>query len=261
MRAANIAAFLLLAGLGAAHAQSPPATPSAGLEPLISGVPAYPAAAGSASGFVEIEFTVGPAGAVENPHVVRAEPRNVFDAAALSAVARRRYAADPQRAPQTLTERFEFAPPTQAATDSAGPRNRCVREDAVYNYGESVDVSLINTCTEPLVVFGCAQGTGKNLGLWTCSSSEQRGDVLVQAGDERLGHRYAAGDAAEFRAYTYRDSFSLTRAPNSQLWWVACTDADRSCLSNARTWTRALSGQDGTVDPQTRSTIAVARSD
>ena len=43
-----------------------------------------------------------------------------------------------------------------------GPLNRCVREDAVYNYGEMVDVGLINACAEPLVVFGCAQGTGKD---------------------------------------------------------------------------------------------------
>ncbi len=62
----------------------------------------------------------------------------------------------------------------------SGPLNRCVREDAVYNYGEMVDVGLINACTEPLVVFGCAQGTGKDRGRWICSDSEQRGDILVQ---------------------------------------------------------------------------------
>jgi TonB family protein len=262
MRASNIAfAFLLLAGLGTAQAQSAPAT--AALEPLISAIPAYPAAARGSRGFVEVEFTVTATGTVENPRVARAEPGSVFDAAALSAVARRRYPAEPQRAPQTLTERIEFAPPARSAlaADTAGPMNRCVREDAVYNYGESVDVGLINACSEPLVVFGCAQGTGKNLGQWTCSNSEQRGDVLVQTGDERLGRRFTAGDAADIRTYTYRDSFSLTRAPNSQLWWVACAEADRGCRSDARLWTRAMSGQDASVDPQARSPVAVASSD
>jgi TonB family protein len=238
------------------------------LEPLIAGVPEYPEAARARGlrGFVEVEFTVTPQGTVENPRVVAAEPRNVFDSAALAAVARRRYAADAEREPQVLTERIEFAPPraaqgAAAAAAASGPLNRCVREDAVYNYGEMVDVGLINACPQPLVVFGCAHGTGKDRGRWMCSDSEQRGDILVQAGDQRLGRRYTAGDAAEVQTYTYRDSFSLTRAPNSQLWWVACAETDMACRSDARLWTRAVSGQDASVDPQARSPIAVARSD
>ena len=157
-----------------------------GLEPLIAGVPEYPEAARARGlrGSVEVEFTVTPAGTVESPRVVAAEPRNVFDAAALAAVARRRYPADAEREPQVVTERIEFAPPTRArkpppSRPAAGPLNHCVREDAVYNYGEMVDVGLINACTEPLVVFGCAQGTGKDRGRWMCSNSEQRGDILV----------------------------------------------------------------------------------
>jgi TonB family protein len=238
-----------------------------GLEPLIAGVPEYPEAARARGlrGVVEVEFTVAPTGTVESPRVVSAEPRNVFDAAALAAVARRRYSADPERAPQTLTERIEFAPPRAAAAateaGTTGPLNRCVREDAVYNYGEMVDVGLINACTEALVVFGCAQGTGRDRGRWTCSNSEQRGDVLVQTGDQRLGRRYTAGNAADIRTYTYRDSFSLTRAPNSQLWWVACAETDTACRSDARLWTRSVSGQDASVNPQARSPIALASSD
>ena len=124
-----------------------------------------------------------------------------------------------------------------------------------------VDVGLINACAEPLTVFGCAQGTGRDLGRWVCSTSEQRGDMLVTAGDQRLGRRYMAGNAADFRTYTYRDSFSVTRAPNSQLWWVACAETDAQCRSDARLWTRSVSGQDASVDPQARSPIAVASSD
>jgi TonB family protein len=237
------------------------------LEPLIAGVPEYPEAARARGlrGSVEVEFTVTPQGTVENPRVVAAEPRNVFDSAALAAVARRRYAEDAEREPQVLTERIEFAPPraaqAAAATAAAGPLNTCVREDAVYNYGDVVDVGLINACTEALVVFGCAHGTGRDRGRWMCSDSEQRGDILVQTGDQRLGRRYTAGDAADIKTYTYRDSFSLTRAPNSQLWWVACAETDMECRSDARLWTRAVSGQDASIDPQARSPIAVARSD
>jgi len=237
------------------------------LEPLIAGVPEYPDAARARGlrGAVEVEFTVTPQGTVESPRVVAAEPRNVFDSAALAAVARRRYPADAEREPQVLTERIEFAPPREAANvaaaAAAGPLNRCVREGAVYNYGEMVDVGLINACTEPLVVFGCAHGTGKDRGRWMCTDSEQRGDILVQVGDQRLGRRYTAGDASDIQTYTYRDSFSLTRAPNSQLWWVACAERDLACRSDARLWTRAVSGQEASVDPQARSPIAVARSD
>jgi TonB family protein len=260
---------------GAAPTAAPPAAGGQeaaddsddGLRPLISGVPEYPQAARARGlrGYVEVEFTVSAAGTVESPRVIAAEPRNVFDAAALAAVARRRYPADAERAPQVLKERIDFAPPrpAQAAaiSSTAGPRNQCVREDAVYNYGEMVDVGLVNACAEPLMVFGCAQGAGKDLGRWVCSTSEQRGDILVPAGDQRLGRRYTAGNAADFRTYTYRDSYSLTRAPNSQIWWVACTESDTACRSDAGLWTRAVSGQDASVDPQARSTIAVASSD
>jgi TonB family protein len=258
----------------AAPARTPaPATPNAdgadegGLQPLISGVPEYPpaAAARDLRGYVEVEFTVTPAGAVESPRVVTAEPRGVFDSSALAAVARRRYAADQERAAQTLTERIDFQPPRAAtgggAAASSGPINQCLREDAVYNYGDMVDVGLVNACSEALFVFGCAQGTGKDLGRWVCSDSEQRGDVLVTAGDARLGQRFGAGNAADFRTYTYTDSYSVTRAPNSRYWWVACAQSDARCRSDAQLWTRSVSGQAASVDPGARSPIAVAVSD
>jgi TonB family protein len=245
-----------------------PSTTDAGLQPLIAGVPEYPPAAQARGvrGYVEVEFTVNAAGNVENPRVVAAQPGGIFDSAALVAIARRRYAEDLARAPQTLKERVEFQPErgsTAVRADlepAAGPRNQCVREDAVYNYGEMVDVGLINACTEPLLVFGCAVGTGKNFGRWVCSDSEQRGDVLVPARDRRLGNRYAAGNANDIRTYTYTDSYSVTRAPNSQYWWVACLENDGACRDGARQWTRAVSGQSASVDPADRSPIVVARS-
>jgi TonB family protein len=254
------------APLTPARAPRPDATADAeaGLQPLIASVPEYPQTAAGARGYAEVEFTVTPAGTIEGARVVRAEPRNVFNAAALAAVARRRYSEDPARAAQVVTERIEFAPTSGAgriAAAVAGPRNQCVREDAVYNYGEMVDVGLINACTEPLFLFGCAQGTGRDLGRWVCATSEQRGDVLVRNGDQRTGRSYSAGNASQVRTYTYRDSFSLTRAPNSQLWWVACGESDAECRSDARLWTRAVSGQSASVDPVARAQIALASSD
>jgi hypothetical protein len=136
-----------------------------------------------------------------------------------------------------------------------------VREDATYNYGDVVDVSLINACTDPLLVFGCAQGTGKDRGRWVCSDSEQRRQVLVQAGDQRLGRSYAPSSTSDLRVYTYTEDFSVTRAPNTQYWWVACAERDANCRSDARLWTRAVDRQDGSVDPQARSSIALASSD
>lgn len=238
------------------------------LQPLIASVPEYPPAAQArgARGHVDVEFTVTPAGAVESPRVVAAEPSGLFDSAALAAVARRRYPEDQARTAQVVQERIEFAPtraaaaPRIAAAPVSGPRNQCVREDAVYNYGEMVDVGLINACSDALVVFGCALGTGKDVGRWVCSDSEQRGDVLVQAGDRRIGTSRTVGDATDVRTYTYRTGFSVTRAPNSQYWWVACTEGDAACRADARQWTRAVGGQSANVDPAARSPIAVARS-
>ena len=58
-----------------------------------------------------------------------------------------RFPAEQSRAPQTLTKRVDFKLDSRNATESAGgsrrsgPRNQCVREDAVYNYGDTVDVA------------------------------------------------------------------------------------------------------------------------
>ena len=238
------------------------------LEPLISSVPQYPtaAAARGVTGHVDVEFTVTPLGTVENAHVTSAQPRGLFNAAALAAVARRRYPADPDRKPTTLTERLEFRPPatpTAAAgsTDQAGgPLNECIHENAVYNYGETVDVGLMSNCTTPLMVFGCALGTGRYAGRWVCTDSSEQGNLLVQADDSRIGKRTTIATAGGARTYAYADSFVLTRAPNSGYWWVACGADDAQCRSTANQWLRSVDGQPASVDPADRSPVAVARS-
>jgi TonB family protein len=257
----------------AAPARAPAANSGAepaktGFEPLIAGVPQYPADARRrrVEGYAEVEFTVNALGTVEGAHVTASQPKGTFDAAAVAAVSRWRFPAEPGRPPQTITKRVDFkldARDGAAAanrTASLGPRNQCVREDAVYNYGEMVDVGLINACSVPLLVFGCAQGTGQYAGRWLCNDSEQAGNVLVPQNDRRRGTRFAAGTATGVRSFTYTDGFSVTRAPNSQYWWIACAEQDATCLTEARDWVHAVGGQPATVDPRDRSRAEVARS-
>ena len=237
-----------------------------GLEPVIAGEPVYPADAQRrhVEGYADVEFTVNALGTVEGAHVTASQPKGTFDAAAVAAVSRWRFPPEQGRAPQTLTKRVDFklGDAAQAANGAAalGPRNECVREDAVYNYGDTVDVGLINACSVPLLVFGCAPGTGRYEGRWLCNDSEQEGNVLVPQNDRRLGTRFAAGTGNGVRSFTYTDGFSVIRAPNSQYWWIACAEQDSTCLSDARDWVRAVGGQPATVDPSDRTRAEVARS-
>ncbi|MGI9591650.1 MAG: energy transducer TonB [Myxococcota bacterium] len=61
--------------------------------PLVRVDPDYPPRAKQRriEGYVDLEFTIGPAGTVENPRVIAARPPSVFDRAALRAVRRWRY--------------------------------------------------------------------------------------------------------------------------------------------------------------------------
>jgi TonB family protein len=265
-------------GEAAASPLRPPARPApsasnagapaekGGLEPLIAGVPVYPpdAKRRHVEGYADVEFTVNELGRVEGAHVTASQPKGVFDAAAVAAVSRWRFPPEQGRAPQTLTKRVDFKldrdAGQSAATAALGPRNECVREDAVYNYGDTVDVGLINACSVPLLVFGCAPGTGRYEGRWLCSDSEQEGNVLVPQNDRRLGTQLAAGAGNGVRSFTYTDGFSMMRAPNSQYWWIACTAQDSTCLSDARDWVRSVGGQPATVDPRDRTRAEVARS-
>jgi len=61
--------------------------------PLVRIAPEYPAraAARGIEGWVIVQFTITPTGSVRDPMVVESQPRNVFDDAALKAIARWRY--------------------------------------------------------------------------------------------------------------------------------------------------------------------------
>lgn len=61
--------------------------------PLVRIAPDYPPRALSRGleGWVQVQFTITPTGQVKDPMVVNAEPKNIFDDAALKAIARWRY--------------------------------------------------------------------------------------------------------------------------------------------------------------------------
>lgn len=76
-------------------------------------VPVYPIAAARArqEGWVEVEFTVGPDGSVQNAHVVASEPGRIFDREAISAVQRAKFEprlVNGEPVASTLRRRIEF---------------------------------------------------------------------------------------------------------------------------------------------------------
>jgi hypothetical protein len=153
------------------------------------------------------------------------------------------------------------ATPSQAEAAGSLPRNQCIREDAVYNFGEMVEAGLINACGDPLVVFGCAEGIGRQVGRWVCSDSERAGHLLVRPGDKRIGSTVQQGEQLDqIEWLTYTDNFFVARAPNSQYWWIACAYGDAACREDARMWARSMDRQPASVDPRGRVAITVARS-
>ena len=245
------------------------------LEPLIRWDAEYPADAqiGGTEGYATVEFDVTPEGSVANAAVVDSEPGALFDQAALAAVSRWRYVVDEQRAATRLTERIEFSldemiwqlrPDVAAATTEAAasaPRNQCIREDVVYNFGEMVEAGLINACAEPLLVYECAEGVGRQAGRWVCNDSERLETLLVPRGDQRIGTTVQNGEqAASVTWLTFSDSFFVARAPNSQYWWIACAQPDAACRDDAQMWVRSMDRQPASIDPRGRASVAVARS-
>jgi TonB family protein len=249
-------------------------TPGAdsGLTPLIKVVPQYPEAARAQgiAGRVEISFTVSSAGAVESPTVTASTPPGVFDQAALAAISRWRYPpSSAEDAPaRTASEVLTFALEGDAdgsdrgrsTLASAGPRNECLREESVYNYGDVVDVELMSACADPLLVYGCAAGTGRDAGRWVCASLEQAALALVAAGDVRVGMPVTIETPSGTGVFALTNRYLITRAPNTEYWWVACGTGDTPCRESARLWVRSLDGQSADVDPQARSRLALGRS-
>jgi TonB family protein len=212
---------------------------------LLEVAPVYPAAAAAAGteGYVDLRFTVSPIGTPMDVEIVAAEPAGVFEQAALAAINRWRYSPGDPDAPPTVTERIEFeiSDAVFAAVDSPqaarpAPRppafNACVREEASYNFGAMIDVSLINACEQALVVHNCAAGTGAARQQWICGESELSASGRLE----------------------------ITRAPNSEYWWLACSVEDTACRDDGRQWVRSMHRQVASVNPQNRARAELARS-
>jgi hypothetical protein len=135
-----------------------------------------------------------------------------------------------------------------------------VRERAVYNYGEMIEVDLINACDAPLLVYSCATGTGGELGRWVCGDAERSQRLLAPAGEARIGTTTVVDTPAGSRNFTFTGSAVIARAPNTQYWWLACDAADVGCRADAREWVRSLDRQIVSIDPQSRTARGIARS-
>ncbi len=272
LNTATLLCVAVMNGQGMAQQSDAADTAASSLSPILEVHPGYPdAAARGQSGEVRLALTVTPYGTVEAARIVTAEPAGVFEQAALEAVSRWRYVRDPERPAQDVTVTLNFEPPRTAAAQVAaravaldrpasGPRNQCVRESAVYHYGDSIQVDLMSACAEPLLVFGCAQGTGRHTGRWVCVDGEQQRTLLVPPGDERLGSTAPVTTLDGDRAFSHNDTLHVTRAPNSQYWWVACPTSDAECRDIARHWARSVNQQPVRVNPQHRTALALARS-
>ena len=125
-----------------------------------------------------------------------------------------------------------------------------------YNFGEMVEVGLINACIEPVVLFSCAVGTGKDLGRWRCGPNNPRAVVLVRAGDRRMqGNMGPSAIPGQ-----YEENHFLMRPPNTQYWWIACGENDPQCNEAARDWSAQMNGRPATVNPAQLARVRVARS-
>jgi hypothetical protein len=129
-----------------------------------------------------------------------------------------------------------------------------------YNYGEMVEVSLIDACASPLIVFACAVGTGTVAERWVCQDSESQNTVLIGPGDTRTGSPIMIETESIQRQFRYTDSFFIARAPNTEYWWVACGINDLTCRDEARRWSARLDRQTANIDPQQRTQMALGRS-
>jgi TonB family protein len=264
---------------------------------LLAVEPQYPPSAASRGidGFVEVSFTVTALGLVENATATAAEPPGVFEQAALSAVSRWRYDADEGREAATLSHRFDFKSetasiarptPSRASAETAidaliahsasqgddadiesAPsaassvaRNHCIREQASYDFGEMVDVSLMNTCDEPLMVYSCAEGVGRYQQRWVCQSSENAKSILVRPGDRLAGNVAMIEVPEGVRTFKYAEDLFVARPRNTEYWWLACGVDDAECRGSGRQWARSMDGKAANIDPQLWTQQSVARS-
>jgi hypothetical protein len=124
-----------------------------------------------------------------------------------------------------------------------------------------VDASLMNVCSEPLMVYSCAEGMGRYRSHWVCQSTENAQRILVRPGD-RLAGNVALIDVPEGqRTFRYAEDLLVARTRRSSYWWLACDVDDAECRGSGRQWARSMNGKPLSVDPQLWTEQSVASSD
>ena len=260
------------AGAAAAPEAAGAGAGAGGAPTRIIGVsPVYPPAAAAAGieGYVDVRFTVSASGMVVAPEIVAAEPAGVFDQAALAAVSRWRYTQTGAES-ESITERIEFdiadqilsltaRSAAQVSAAAGARRNDCIREESRFDFGQAVDVSLINACNEPLIVYSCAAGTGAYRDRWICNDPERSATMLRPSGISTGGTAVVATPPGS-RELSAVGRLEVTRAPNGEYWWLACSVDNAACRDDGRAWIRSLDGQLARIDPQDRTRARLARS-
>lgn len=124
---------------GCATPVAPTQLPDQGPKALSAPSAAYPLAALStcASGFVRVEFSVGPDGVVSEPVIVESQPSDVFDAAALRSIQGMTWRpairnGEPQAAVQSQVIDFA-APPNCVPFDAGDVVDEAFDEDSARN--------------------------------------------------------------------------------------------------------------------------------
>jgi hypothetical protein len=156
---------------------------------------------------------------------------------------------------------YEGADAEAAAHEpSSVVRNHCIREQLAYDFGEMVEANLMNTCSEPLLVYSCAEGLGRYQDRWVCQSTEDLKHILVRPGDRLAGNVAMIEVPEGVRTYRYAADLFVARARNTAYWWLACAVDDADCRGSGRQWARSMDGKPATIDPQLWTEQSVARS-
>ena len=137
-------------------------------------------------------------------------------------------------------------------------RNSCVREGDAFNFVEMVEVQLRNACDEPLIIFVCAQGTGRYGNRWVCDPEATPAVALLRSGDSRIGQRVLVPTDNGLTSMQYADVQYIARAPNSNYWWIACAERDGGCRDAATRWKDYLNLSPASVDPRQGTRLAIA---
>ena len=131
-------------------------------------------------------------------------------------------------------------------------RNHCIREQLSYDFGEMVDANLMNTCSEPLMVYSCAEGLGRYHRRWVCQSSENVRSILVQPGDRLAGNTAMVEVPEGVRTYKYAEDFFVARARNTTYSGGShAASTTPHVAAAAAQWARSMGGKEAAVRPAT----------